>query len=436
MSSSRNLRFVQYTWQFMLWLFMFYFIYIYLKSGFWIFILAHPFYFYGLYLIKNKILKKKTLNAVKKWKRIKIIVNNIYPLFFWGFPLLNLIYFYFKDFTVATLLLITIIWYFALTVHIGSLKIAEKRVQIARLKGLRKKFYKLIQMTPVIGKKSVPFHALNGVSLKIGKGMFGLLGPNGAGKTTLMRLICGILEQSYGTIHFNDMNVLESREELQGLIGYLPQDFGTYENMTAREYLNYQAILRKLTDTTEREDRIQFVIKAVHMEEHLDEKISSYSGGMKQRIGIAQMLLHLPKILVVDEPTAGLDPRERIRFRNLLVELSRDRIVIFSTHIIEDIASSCDRVAVLNHGKIKYLGAPIKMTDFALDHIWQCDIKEDDFHQLQNRFKIVHHIKLDKKLRIRILAEKQPLPEAKAVAPTLEDAYLWLLGDFKAESTG
>jgi multidrug efflux pump subunit AcrB/ABC-type multidrug transport system ATPase subunit len=427
---SKTKQIIQLTWQVLLWLFLFYFNYIYLNSGFWIFVLAHPFYFYSLYQIKNRLPVEKSVSSNGRWKLFRKLKNNLYPIFFWGFPLLNLIYFYFQDFAIATLLLIAFLWYFALMVHTGSHKIADKKVNIPRLKGLRKRFYQLIQMTPVIGKKSVPFHALNGISLSIEKGMFGLLGPNGAGKTTLMRLICGILEQSYGTIHFNDINAVEKREELQGLIGYLPQDFGTYENMTAGEYLNYQAILRKLTDQTEREDRIQYVIKAVHMEDHIEEKIGSYSGGMKQRIGIAQILLHLPRILVVDEPTAGLDPRERIRFRNLLVELSRDRIVIFSTHIIEDIASSCDRVAVLNHGKVKYLGAPVKMTDYAQGHVWQCEIKESEFQQLQKQFKIVHHIKLDQELRIRILSEKQPLPEAKSVSPTLEDAYLWLLGDY------
>ena len=423
------MKIIQLVWQSMLWVFLFYFIYIYLKSGFWIFVLAHPFYFYSLYQLKKRLPPDRNVSNTGKWKFLKVWKYDPYLLFFWGFPFLNLIYFYFQDFALATIILIGFLWYFALLVHRGSHKIAEKKVYIPRLKGLKKKFYQLIQVTPVIGKKTVPFAALNGVSLTIGKGMFGLLGPNGAGKTTLMRLICGILEQSYGTIHFNDVNAMEKREELQGLIGYLPQDFGTYENMTAREYLNYQAILRKLTVQKDREDRIQYVITAVHMEDHLDERIGSFSGGMKQRIGIAQMLLHLPRILVVDEPTAGLDPRERIRFRNLLVELSRERIVIFSTHIIEDIASSCDRVAVLNHGKIKYLGAPVKMTDFAQGHVWQCEISENVFPQFQKQFKIVHHIRLDKDLRIRILSEDQPVPEATSVPPTLEDAYLWLLGD-------
>ena len=430
-SISATSQIIQHTWQFLLWLFLFYFIYIYLKSGFWMFILVHPFYFYSLYQLKRIMSKNGFDSTHLKWKIVRKIKVNIYSIFFWGIPLLNLIFFFFREFAIGTLLLIAFIWYSALIVDVGSVKIAEKKVQIPRLKGVRKRFYQLIQMTPVIGKKTIPFNALNGVTLTIEKGMFGLLGPNGAGKTTLMRLICGILEQSYGTIHFNDINVVEKREELQGLIGYLPQDFGTYENMTAREYLNYQAILRKLTNQTEREERIRYVITSVHMKEHIDEKIGSFSGGMKQRIGIAQMLLHLPRILVVDEPTAGLDPRERIRFRNLLVELSRDRIVIFSTHIIEDIASSCDRVAVLNHGKIKYLGAPIKMTDFARGHVWQCDIREVEFQQLRNRLKIIHHIKLDKNLRVRILSKDQPLPEAKSVAPTLEDAYLWLLGDLE-----
>jgi len=270
------------------------------------------------------------------------------------------------------------------------------------------------------------------VSLEIGSGMFGLLGPNGAGKTTLMRIICGILEQSRGTIWINGINLKEKREELQGLIGYLPQEFGTYENMTAREFLEYQAILKNIYDKEEREKRVNYVLSAVHLDKNGDQKIGSFSGGMKQRIGIAQTLLHLPRILVVDEPTAGLDPRERIRFRNLLVDLARERIVIFSTHIIEDISSSCNRVAVLNRGSLCYLGDPQKMTRIADGKIWQFNIDIGEFEQLREKFNIIHHMRDGEKIRVRCLSQEKPTLDAQLVRPTLEDAYLWLLREAEA----
>jgi len=420
---------LQNIWQYVLWLFLIYFVYIYLNNNFWFFVLVHPVYFYTIYLIRKIRISVQIKHRAGPMHRLVQGIKWFDQIFIYCFPAFNLLWMYLNDLAIATLVFIGIAWYFALIVQAGARRLSEKKINIARLRGLPKKYYQLIQLIPIIGRKTEPFHALNGVSLTIGKGMFGLLGPNGAGKTTLMRVICGILEQSFGTVHFNDINALERREELQGLIGYLPQDFGTYENMTAREFLNYQAILRNITDHEQRAARIEQVISAVHMEKHIDDKIGSYSGGMKQRIGIAQTLLHLPRVLVVDEPTAGLDPRERIRFRNLLVELSRDRIVIFSTHIIEDIASSCDRVAVLNNGRLKYLGAPAKMTDHARGHVWQCVIEEERFRHIQEKYKIVHHIRIEQNIRIRILAEKQPLPEAKEVVPTLEDAYLWLLGD-------
>ncbi len=257
--------------------------------------------------------------------------------------------------------------------------------------------------------------------------MFGLLGPNGAGKTTLMRIICGVLEQSYGTLSINGYDVNKHREELQGLIGYLPQDFGMYENLTAEEFLNYQAILKNLLDKKERQKRIEFVLDSVHLKDSRHKKIGSFSGGMKQRVGIAQTLLHLPRILVVDEPTAGLDPRERIRFRNLLVDLSRDRVVIFSTHIIEDIASSCDRVAILNKGRLNYLGVPQGMADEAKGKVWQAHLSEKEFEALDDTFNIIHHTRIENEIRIRILAELKPMDGAISVNPTLEDAYLWLL---------
>jgi ABC-type multidrug transport system ATPase subunit len=261
--------------------------------------------------------------------------------------------------------------------------------------------------------------------------MFGLLGPNGAGKSTMMRTICGILEQSYGKIWINGIDTQEKREELQGLIGYLPQEFGMYENMAAWDYLDYQAILKGITDKETREQRLEYVLKAVHMYEKRADKIGSYSGGMKQRIGIAQILLHLPKILVVDEPTAGLDPRERIRFRNLLVELSRERIVIFSTHIIEDISSSCNQVAVIIRGRVKYTGAPSKMVQLAEKMVWQFDLPASEFDKMDNKHLVTHHMRVDDKIRVRFLSKEKPNEQAVQVNPVLEDAYLCLIKDLR-----
>jgi ABC-type multidrug transport system ATPase subunit len=323
------------------------------------------------------------------------------------------------------------IWYLGILIFVTGRYLYRENIDIYRLKGkfrnIRKVFYKLVLATPLIGRTNRPFKALNSVSMEIGNGMFGLLGPNGAGKTTLMRIVCGILEQSYGKIWINGLDVQEKREELQGLIGYLPQEFGTYENMTAYEFLDYQAILKNISDSSTRKERIKYVLNSVHMYERKDEKIGSYSGGMKQRIGIAQILLHLPRILVVDEPTAGLDPRERIRFRNLLVELSRERVVIFSTHIIEDISSSCNQVAVLDRGSLKYLGHPSEMTESARGKVWQLQIKPELFKDFSDKYLVVHHMSEQNKIRVRCISSSQPGEDALEVAPNLEDAYLWLL---------
>ncbi len=420
-------------WQFLLLGFLIYYIYFYLTSGFWMFVLVHPLFFYIFYLRNHWIAATKPRPTGRIFRIFNWFWSRANKFILWGFPAINLIIFWVRWQQTFTVLFVAFLWYFALIVYTTSNRLSHNLVDINRLtgrfSGIRKRFYRLIQMIPVIGKKSKPFKALSGISLEIGNGMFGLLGPNGAGKTTLMRIICGVLEQSYGKIRINDIDVSEKREELQGLIGYLPQDFGTYENLTSYEFLSYQAILKNITDTDAREKRIDYVLQAVHMDSHRDEKIGSFSGGMKQRIGIAQTLLHLPRILVVDEPTAGLDPRERIRFRNLLVELSRERVVIFSTHIIEDVASSCDKVAVLNNGVIKYLGAPIQMAKEAESHVWQCTINSADFEQYNKDYKVIHHIKIEDKIRVRILSDKSPTADSIQVKPTLEDAYLWLLGD-------
>jgi ABC-type multidrug transport system ATPase subunit len=242
-----------------------------------------------------------------------------------------------------------------------------------------------------------------------------------------MRIICGILEPSYGQITINGIDTRVKREELQGLIGYLPQEFGMYENLTAWEFLNYMGILKKIYDREQREARIEYVLNAVHMISHKHEKLGSYSGGMKQRIGIAQILLHLPRILVVDEPTAGLDPRERIRFRNLLVELSRDRIVIFSTHIIEDVASSCNQVAVVRSGELVYLGEPVKMAHLAQGKVWLAEMDIDTFETFKDAHVIIHHMRDGENIRVRCMAEESPAEGARSVKANLEDAYLYLL---------
>lgn len=321
-----------------------------------------------------------------------------------------------------------------LVIYSSGEYIHNKNVNIARIEGrfsaMRRGYFNMVRQIPVIGKHKKPFRALNGVSLEIKTGMFGLLGPNGAGKSTMMRTICGILEQSYGKIWINGMDTQKYREELQGLIGYLPQAFGTYENMSAWEFLDYQAILKGLDDATVRDERLEYVLKSVHMYERRDDKIGSFSGGMKQRIGIAQILLNLPRILVVDEPTAGLDPRERIRFRNLLVELSRERIVIFSTHIIEDISSSCNQVAVINRGNLKYFGTPNDMVNIGRNFVWQFTLPAKEFDSFANKQMIVHHMREGENIKLRCLAKEKPAENAINVSPHLEDAYLCLLKDF------
>jgi len=261
--------------------------------------------------------------------------------------------------------------------------------------------------------------------------VFGLLGPNGAGKSTMIRIICGILEQSYGKIWINGIDTQEKREELQGLIGYLPQEFGMYENMSAYAYLDYLAVLKGITDPEKRSKRIREVLESVHMWDQRKKKIGAYSGGMKQRIGIAQVLLHLPRILVVDEPTAGLDPRERIRFRNLLVELSATRVVIFSTHIIEDISSSCNTMAVINRGEVLFNGTPREMTRIAQGRVWKSSLPAEQFEEQSQDMLVVHHMRDGNRIRFRAISAKKPFEDAVEEAPLLEDAYLWLLRNDK-----
>ena len=316
-----------------------------------------------------------------------------------------------------------------------SAYVYDNNIEVRNIEGKWSRFKRSIFgfaiSVPFIGKRHRPYKALKGVSFEITNGMFGLLGPNGAGKSTFIRIISGILEQSYGTIWINDLNTKDHREAIQGLIGYLPQEFGTYETMSAYDFLDYQAILKGITDSDVRKERLEYVLTAVHMWERKDDKINSFSGGMKQRIGIALILLHLPRILVVDEPTAGLDPRERIRFRNLLVELSKERIVIFSTHIIEDISSSCNQVVVINKGELRYYGTPNEMLGFADSLVWSFSVTPQEFEEKLEMQYVVLHLQDGKNIQVRYISETCPWPGAVRVEETLEDAYLCLLKNMK-----
>jgi ABC-type multidrug transport system ATPase subunit len=198
--------------------------------------------------------------------------------------------------------------------------------------------------------------------------------------------------------------------------------------MTAFDFLDYQAQLKGLWRRKKRTAAVEEALRAVHLWDRRRGRIKTFSGGMKQRLGIAQTLLHLPRILVVDEPTAGLDPTERIKFRNLLAELSKDRIVIFSTHIIEDISSSCNRLAVLLKGKVRFVGTPSEMVELTRGSVWQVFLDDRRFETVRRTFKVLHHMRDRDRIRVRILSDEKPLEDAVPVTPTLEDSYMWLLG--------
>ncbi len=401
-------------WQLPLLGFLGWFAWFYLDQAVWVFVVSVLFYAILLTVLTN-VLHQFSEN--KTLTRVFSVIRYVARVFF---PLFSVILFYIKWNNIGFILFVGIVWY--LYIWIASLK---KRYSEGEK--LNKTELRITELMPFIVATKKPFKALKGVSLEIGSGMFGLLGPNGAGKSTLIRIICGIYEASYGKIFVNGIDADEKREELQGLIGYLPQEFGMYENMPAREYLDYQAILKGITNPELRKARIDHVLASVHMTDRADDKIGSFSGGMKQRIGIAQILLHLPRILVVDEPTAGLDPRERIRFRNLLVELSRERVVIFSTHIIEDISSSCNKMAVINKGEVLYRGTPAELTHFAVGHVWRFYVDADKFEAVTEGMIVVHHMREGDQIRVRCLSPESPVEGAENELPILEDAYLWLL---------
>ena len=378
----------------------------------------------------NNIIKAVLQYVSYKSKSGAAAASKIRKILYWVLPACAMLFLNTRIESKGVMIFIAVVWILGLLIRKTSDYLYDNNINVERLEGeragLKRAWFLFVKSIPIIGKRKKPFKALRGVSFEIHSGMFGLLGPNGAGKSTFMRIVTGILRQSYGTVYINGMDTLKYREELQSLIGFLPQEFGMYEAMSAWDFLNYQAILKGIHDEKLRNERLEYVLTAVHMYEQRNSAIGSFSGGMKQRIGIALILLNLPRILVVDEPTAGLDPRERIRFRNLLVELSRDRIVIFSTHIIEDIASSCNQVVVIEKGSLKYFGLPTEMVNLAKDKVWLFDIEASRLGELDEKL-IANHIQDGNMIKVRYISPTCPFPGAQPAEPNLEDAYLCLL---------
>ena len=306
-------------------------------------------------------------------------------------------------------------------------KARRGEIDVAGRSGMFAALRRVALRMPVVAGVKPQVKALTGVNLEIGKGMFGLLGPNGAGKTTLMRILCNIYEPTRGCIEINGRNVRGLRSDVQPIIGYLPQHFGLHQNYTVWNYLNHFALLGDIFDKDEREALVERAIREVNLEERKHDKIKSLSGGMKQRVGIAQTLLHLPKIIVVDEPTAGLDPMERIRFRNLLAELGKDRVVVFSTHITEDVMSSCHDLAVLNEGRVVFRGAPGELQRMAVGKVREAVVDAADVAELTERVHVVSQVTEAEGVRVRFIVTDEAERVGEQAEPTLEDAYLWLL---------
>lgn len=265
--------------------------------------------------------------------------------------------------------------------------------------------------------------ALDNVNLTIGKGMFGLLGPNGAGKSSLMRTIAGLQAPDNGEIFLGDLNALTQKEELRKVLGYLPQDFGFYPKVNAVELLNHIAILKGISNKSERKEIVEGLLHQTNLFEARKRNVSEYSGGMRQRFGIAQALLGNPKLIIVDEPTAGLDPMERNRFHNLLSEIGENTIVILSTHIVDDVKNLCNRVVVLTSGHIILDGTPKGVIEDFQGKIWKKLIEKSEVEVAKEQFQVISTHISEGKVEIRVFAETQPDSDFIPVESNLEDVY-------------
>ncbi|MEV6975565.1 ATP-binding cassette domain-containing protein [Kitasatospora sp. NPDC093806] len=269
--------------------------------------------------------------------------------------------------------------------------------------------------------------AVDGLSLRLGPGLLGLLGPNGAGKSSLMRIIATVTRPTSGRLAYQGADALARPDLLRRELGFLPQDFGVHPNLTAREFLAYLAAAKGLSARSARA-RIDELLALVNLTEALRRPLGAYSGGMLRRVGIAQALLDDPRVIVVDEPTAGLDPEERVRFRNLLSALAADRVVLLSTHIVSDVESVAGDIAVVAGGRLLRRGSPEELRHGQHGRVWEVPVDQAAVAAMQERYVVSRMVRTgDGRVRLRLLADTAPSAEATAVPPDLEDAYLGLV---------
>ncbi len=271
--------------------------------------------------------------------------------------------------------------------------------------------------------------AVDELSLDLKEGVYGLLGANGAGKTTLMRMICGVLTPTEGEVKVDGKNNIDMGEDYRELIGYLPQDFGYYPDFTAKEFMLYVASLKGLMPGFAKE-KTKELLTMVGLEAVMNKKIRTFSGGMKQRLGIAQAVLNDPKILVLDEPTAGLDPKERVRFRNLISDFSEDKIVILSTHIVSDVEYIANEILIMKNGNVIAKNSVDELTKGISNCVWQCTVAKSQVDYLCNKYCIINlQHNNDNSVDLRIVSDTKPIDNAINVPPCLEDLYLYHFQD-------
>ncbi len=267
---------------------------------------------------------------------------------------------------------------------------------------------------------------LRDFTLRLGPGVLGLLGPNGAGKSTLMRIIATITRPSSGTVLWNGTDIASRPDDLRRVLGYLPQDFGVYPNLNAVEFLRYLAAVKGL-DRAQAHRRIEELIQLVNLTEAAYRPIGGFSGGMRQRVGIAQALLNDPHLLIVDEPTVGLDPEERVRFRNLISDLAGERLVLLSTHIVSDVEATATSIALINHGRLLNYALPEELLKAVEGKVWGWVVSSRELMTVKNDHLIANTIRRSDGVLARIISETAPDPAATSLAATLEDAYLYFI---------